>query len=122
MPEYERKDKIMEAFYITKESYKIMKYTYFHKEVPLGKLSKKFGTDTIALIDYLCSIQFGVIRKPDKHLTDDCTNLTSDDLFGLMIPGEHYVWEQQTATRNFWIPTLISVIALSISAITSLLA
>lgn len=106
--------------YITPEIYKLMKYTYRHKEVTLAELTQKFGEQAHSTVCYLCSIQFGVIRKQDETLTLNTEKLSSRDKFGLMIPGEHYLWDRSTLTRNFLVPTIISIVALVLSVLTAL--
>ncbi len=106
--------------YITPEIYKLMKYTYRHKEVTLAELTQKFGEQAISNVRYLCDIQFGVIRKPDEKLTTNTDDLSSIDKFGLMTPGEHYIWDRSTITRNFLVPTIISIVALVLSVLTAL--
>lgn len=106
--------------YITLKMYKLMKYTYRHKEVHLRDLTKKFGDDAVSDVRLLCSVQFGVIRKTDGKLTLDTDFLDDSDKFGIMTQGEHYIWDRSTMTRNFLVPTIISTIALVLSVLTAL--
>lgn len=106
---------------IDKNTYKLMKYVYRHQEVSLASLERKFGDDSSVAVCYLCSMEYGAYRRPDKTLTYDTSVLDSRGFFGLTIPGNQYVESRSLSFTKWIVPTIISVLAL-IASVAALIA
>ena len=107
---------------IDRSTYKFMRYVYFHSEVRLCKLYKKFDHNdsrdvVVPSIMALCGAKFGAYRRPDGSLTFDYSNISFDGSFGLTPEGNKYVEDHMTSSFQWMSTTLISFSARILSLI-----
>lgn len=112
---------ITEPFIIDKQRYKVMKYIYRYKEVPLGKIRKKYGENGFISAIYLCPEHYAAYRDTTGRLTYDISSTSYDGLITLTPLGNKYIEDRQDSFIKWVIPTFISVLAL-ITSIAALIA
>lgn len=106
-----------EPFYITKATYKIMKYLYFHKGVSVDTLERARGDFALDHASYLCRHEFAVYRNSDGNYSYDASAISFDGSFTLTLAGEQYVENKLSSFYRWLIPTIISLTALILSIV-----
>lgn len=106
-----------DPFYITKETYKIMKYLYFHKNVSVETLERARGDMASYHVSYLCRHEFAAYRNSDGNYSYDASDISFDGSFILTLAGEHYVENKLSSFYRWLIPTIISLTALILSIV-----
>ena len=106
-----------EPLFITKGTFKIMKYLYFHKSISVEKLEKSCGEMSLTHAFYLCRHEFAAYRKPTGEYTYDASNISFDGSFMLTLAGEQYVENKLSSFYRWLIPTIISLTALILSVV-----
>ena len=109
-----------EIVVIDRRTFKLMKYVYRHDHVSLSVLDKRFGKkiDSVsAIISYLCHSHYGAYRSPGKSWTFDTSYMEDRGYFGLTIEGNKYVEDRIFSFLNWYLSTVISILAVLISFI-----
>lgn len=106
-----------DPFYITKTTYKIMKYLYFHKDVSVETLERACGDMASYHASYLCRHEFAVYRNFDGNYSYDASAISFDGSFTLTLAGEQYVENKLSSFYRWLIPTIISLTALILSIV-----
>lgn len=106
---------MVDEILIDNKTHKIMNYVYMKDEVKLSVIEKKFGTNGINALCYLCNIKYAIYRKPDGELTYDINSTHFDGSFGLMPQGNKFVENKRESFFHWFIPILISCISAAIS-------
>ena len=106
-----------EPFYITKATYKIMKYLYFHKDVSVETLERACGDMASYHASYLCRREFAVYRESNGNYSYDASSISFNGSFMLTLAGEQYVENKLSSFYRWLIPTIISLTALVLSIV-----
>ncbi len=104
-------------FIIDKDTYKVMKYLYRHKEIKLYKIEKRFNSEMLCSALYLCPQQYAAYRDESGHLTFDITNTSTNGSIGLTPLGNKYVEDRNESFIKWFVPLVTSSISVAISMI-----
>ena len=104
-------------FIIDRETYKIMKYIYRHKEVTISKLMRKFKNfdDVDAIAIALCKSKYAAYRDTDNSLHFDVFSYSDRGSVGLTPLGNKYIQDKRLSFIQWFVPVMCSIISVFVS-------
>lgn len=102
---------------IDRKTYKVMRYLYFHDDVSIAKIKKKYKTKGFMSLVYLSGSPYIAHSKESGKFTYGVDKDASSGIVSLTIQGRFYVESRIYHFFQWFVPTLISLVALLISAL-----
>lgn len=106
-------------FVIDKDTYKIMKYIYRHKETTISRLTRKFKNidDVDAIAIGLCQSKYAAYRDLDNSLHFEVFSYSDRGSVVLTPLGNKYIQDRRLSFMQWFVPVMCSIISVFVSII-----